>query len=71
MAYVLYFRLIRSVGPSRAMTVAYLIPVFAVAWGAFFLGEQVTTKMVVACAVILLGTALATGLLSGKEPVQA
>jgi drug/metabolite transporter (DMT)-like permease len=70
MAYVLYFRLIRSVGPSRAMTVAYLIPVFAVAWGAFFLGEQITAKMVVACAVILLGTALATGLLSRQAPVQ-
>jgi drug/metabolite transporter (DMT)-like permease len=70
-AYVLYFRLISSVGPSRAVSVAYLIPAFAVAWGAIFLDEQVTAKMVGACAAILLGTALATGLLSPARPARA
>lgn len=62
MAYVLYFRLIRSAGPSRALTVTYLIPAFAVLWGAVFLDEQLTPSMVGGCLVILLGTALATGL---------
>lgn len=61
-AYVLYFRLIRSAGPSRALTVTYLIPAFAVLWGAVFLDEQLTPSMVGGCLVILLGTALATGL---------
>lgn len=70
-AYVLYFRLISNVGPSRAMTVAYLIPAFAVAWGAIFLGEQITAKMVGACAAILLGTALATGLFSRPQGARA
>jgi len=63
LAYVLYFRLIANAGPANAMTVTYLVPAFAVAWGAMFLGETLTWQMVLGCAVILLGTALATGLL--------
>jgi drug/metabolite transporter (DMT)-like permease len=62
-AYVMYFRLIANVGPANAITVTFLVPAFAVAWGAVFLHESVTAPMVVGCAVILLGTALATGLL--------
>ena len=63
LAYVLYFRLIGRVGASNAMTVTFLIPAFAVLWGALFLGETLSATMVGACAVILLGTALVTGLL--------
>ena len=60
-AYILYFRLIANVGPSKAITVAYLIPVFAVVWGALILDEKITAIMVVGCAIIFLGTALVTG----------
>jgi drug/metabolite transporter (DMT)-like permease len=63
-AYILYFRLIAHVGPANAITVTLLIPAFAVAWGALFLGEPITAPMVIGCAVILLGTALATGVLT-------
>ena len=63
LAYILYFRLIANVGPSNAIAVTFLIPAFAVVWGWMFLGERITLPMVVGCAVILLGTALATGLL--------
>lgn len=63
-AYVLYFRLIANVGPSNAITVTFLIPVFAVAWGGLLLGEGVTLAMVVGCVVILAGTALSTGLVA-------
>ena len=63
LAYVLYFRLIANAGPANAIAVTYLIPAFAVVWGWLFLGERLTLAMVVGCAVILLGTALATGLL--------
>jgi len=68
-AYILYFRLIANVGPSNAIAVTFLIPAFAVVWGWMFLGERVTLAMIVGCAVILLGTALATGLL--KPTVHA
>lgn len=62
-AYVLYFRLIAHAGPANAIAVTYLIPAFAVLWGGVFLGERPTAAMLAGCAVILLGTALATGLL--------
>jgi drug/metabolite transporter (DMT)-like permease len=45
------------------MSVTFLIPVFALLWGYVALGEQPTGTMLAGCAVILLGTALATGLL--------
>jgi drug/metabolite transporter (DMT)-like permease len=61
-AYVLYFRLIANVGPARAIAVTFLIPPFAVLWGALFLGESVTARMLLGSAIILAGTALATGL---------
>ena len=63
LAYLLYFRLIANVGPANAIAVTFLVPAFAVLWGALLLGEQVTTAMLAGCAVILLGTGLATGLL--------
>lgn len=62
-AYILYFRLIRNVGPVKAITVTYLVPAFAVLWGAVFIDERMTIIMVVGCLIILLGTSLATGLL--------
>jgi drug/metabolite transporter (DMT)-like permease len=57
-AYVLYFRLLADVGPTRSLTVAFLIPVFAALWGAVFLGEPVGVSTVIGGAVILLATAL-------------
>ncbi len=62
-AYLLYFRLIANVGPARAISVTYLIPGFAVMWGAMFLHEALTLNMIIGCVIILLGTALATGML--------
>jgi len=61
-AYVLYFRLIERAGPARALTVTYLVPVFAVTYGVLFLGEAVTAWMLLCGAVILLGTSLSSGL---------
>lgn len=63
LAYILYFRLIANTGPTNAITVTYLIPLFAMLLGAVVIDEPITGSMVVGCAVILLGTALATGLL--------
>lgn len=63
LAFVLYFRLIASAGPSKAISVTFLVPVFAMILGALFAGEAVTPPMVAGGFVIALGTALATGLL--------
>jgi drug/metabolite transporter (DMT)-like permease len=66
LAYVLYFRLMTRTGPARAMTVTYLIPVFANFFGVIFLDEVVTYWMMGCALVIVMGTALATGLLGRK-----
>ena len=57
-AYVLYFRLLADVGPTKSLTVAFLIPVFAALWGALFLGEPVGVMTVVGGAMILFASAL-------------
>jgi drug/metabolite transporter (DMT)-like permease len=62
LAYVLYFRLIAKTDPAHAMTVTYLIPVFANLIGIVWLDEIFTPWMMAGGAVILLGTALASGL---------
>ncbi len=59
---IFYFRLVLRAGPTRAMAVAFLIPAFGMLWGAIVLAEPVTLTMIGGCAVILLGTALVTGL---------
>ena len=65
-AYILYFRLIANAGPTNAVAVTYLIPLFAVLWGGLFLGERLTLPIVVGCVVIFIGTALATGVLAPR-----
>jgi drug/metabolite transporter (DMT)-like permease len=55
-AYLLYFRLIADVGPARALTVTFLIPLFGVLWGALFLREPVAINMLSGGALILAGT---------------
>jgi drug/metabolite transporter (DMT)-like permease len=49
------------------MTVTFLIPAFAMLWGWLILGEEVTGAMLAGCAVILAGTALATGLVRPRR----
>ena len=69
LAYVLYCRLIAHAGAANAVSVTFLIPAFAMLWGWLFLGEVPTGTMLLGCAVILLGTALATGIVGqAKRP---
>lgn len=62
-AYILFFRLMQRVGPTNTISVTFLIPVFALLWGWLFLGETVNAAMGLGCLVVLLGTALAVGVL--------
>ena len=61
-AYILFFRLIARAGPQRALTVTFLVPVFAVAYGAVFLHEAITPWMLLCAAIIVCGVALSTGI---------
>ena len=67
-AYVLYFRLIANAGPARALTVTFMIPVFAVFYGVVFLSETVTLWMIVCGVIIICGTSLASGLVKWPLP---
>jgi len=58
-AYMLYFRLIANIGPARALSVTFLIPLFGVFWGVVFLGETLAANTLAGCALILGGTWLA------------
>jgi len=63
-AYILFFRLIETAGPARALTVTFLVPVFAVFYGATLLHEPITQWMLVCAGVIVCGVVLSTGLVT-------
>ena len=52
-AFLMFYRLIARIGPARASTVTYLVPMFGALFAWLFLGEPVTWAMVVAGALIL------------------
>jgi drug/metabolite transporter (DMT)-like permease len=71
-AYILYFRLIAHAGPSRALAVTFMAPVFAVFYGVVFLHETVTPWMLGCAVVIISGTLLSTGLIGARKlPAKA
>lgn len=55
-AYFIYFRLLADVGPTKALTVTFLIPLFALLWGALFLQEAINMSTLVGCAMVVLAT---------------
>jgi drug/metabolite transporter (DMT)-like permease len=61
LGYLLYFSLIASVGPTKTLSVTYLMPVFGIAWGALFLHERLHLGAVIGLAIILASVALVTG----------
>jgi len=59
-AFVIYFRLIRTLGSVGATAQAYLRAPVGVAIGAYFLGERLDTMAWIGLACILIGVALMT-----------
>lgn len=57
----LRMRLLQRLGPSRAVTVTFLVPAFGVLYGTTFLGEPLTLWMLLCGVVVVLGTALSAG----------
>ena len=72
LAYQLYYYLIISAGPTQALTVTLLIPVFGVVFGAVLLQESISPGIVIGLLVVLLSVCLVTGLISPKRarPMQ-
>ena len=63
LAQILSYRMIRLYGSSRSVLVAYMLPAFALAYGAILLGEPITWQKLVGLASILGGVALGSGAL--------
>ena len=56
--YGLLFHLIKTIGPQRASSVAFLFPAFAAFWGWLILSEPITFNMAAGMVIVLIGTAL-------------
>jgi drug/metabolite transporter (DMT)-like permease len=67
LAFLLFFGLIREVGPARALVITYVNPVVAVGAGVVVLGEPLGIWTVVSFVLILCGSLLATSRV--REPV--
>nr|WP_267884016.1 EamA family transporter [Halarcobacter anaerophilus] len=53
-AYIIYFRLLFSVGAVKLLLVTYLIPISASILGIFLLGENFTFNMVLGAVIIFI-----------------
>jgi drug/metabolite transporter (DMT)-like permease len=67
LAFLLFFALIREVGPVRATVITYVNPAVAAVAGIALLDERLTVGMVVGFVLVLVGSFIATG--RGPEPV--
>ena len=66
-AQILSYRMIRLYGSSRAVLVAYMLPAFALFYGAIFLGESVTWQKTVGLVLILAGVGLGSGVFQWRR----
>jgi len=60
-AFLIFFALIREVGPLRATVITYVNPAVAAALGVTLLNERLTAGMVIGFVLVLAGCFLATG----------
>ena len=59
-AQLVFIPLVARVGPTRAMSVAFLIPLFSMIWGFIFLGEAIGIRCVLGGVIVLAATVLVT-----------
>lgn len=73
LAYLLNYRIVADLGPTRASLVTYVIPVVAVAVGVVVLDERFESRVLLGGVLIVLGIALVNGLarLPRRPPVAA
>jgi drug/metabolite transporter (DMT)-like permease len=66
-AFAIFYSLIGSIGPARTFIVTYIAPAFAIFYGAVFLDEAITAATIGGLALIVGGSWLAAGGVSGGE----
>jgi drug/metabolite transporter (DMT)-like permease len=60
LAFILFFELIREVGPARSTVITYINPLVAVLLGVALMGEPFTTGIALGLPLILIGSVLGT-----------
>lgn len=63
-AYIIFYRLVESIGGARSVTVTFLVPPFGIIWGVLLLNESFGLNEFFSTGLVLLGTLLATGFLT-------
>ncbi|MDZ4765557.1 MAG: DMT family transporter [Chloroflexota bacterium] len=66
-AYLIYFRLLASVGATATASVTFLVPFFSSLWGMLILGEEIYLNEIIGFGIILVGLTLVTGLLARRH----
>ena len=66
-AYVLYYRILGEMGPTRSSLVTYLIPAVAIAVGVVVLDEPFELSLIVGALIIIAGIALVTDRFPGRR----
>jgi drug/metabolite transporter (DMT)-like permease len=69
LAFILFFQLIATIGPTRSTIITYINPAVAVLLGVLVLNENLTTGMLVGFPLILFGSIL--GARAGSKPLPA
>ncbi len=62
LGYLIYFRLMTTVGPTSTLSVTFLVPVFGLLWGAIFLKEPLTIGWLIGLGIVLVGMGFVTNL---------
>lgn len=58
LAQIIFIPLVARIGPTRAMSVSFLIPLFSMLWGFMFLQERICPRCLLGGLVVLTATAL-------------
>jgi drug/metabolite transporter (DMT)-like permease len=70
LAYILLYWLIERIGATRSSMTTYLLPPFALFYGAIFLQEKVTWNALAGLAVVVVGILLANGMIGRRTPAE-
>ena len=65
-SFIVYVILLQRSSPVQASSIIFLVPVTGIFWGAIFLGEVISTRVLVGAFFILIGIAL-TNIFKPKE----
>lgn len=67
LTYVIYFRLVATIGATKTISVEFVVTLVAMVIGALLLGEHLSTLQLIGSVIIFCGCALALGLIPQRR----